>query len=54
MSAQPPATLDIARRLVVEELVRLELAKLTPRARRRLRMQMEDDERRRRHKAVSR
>ncbi|UPJ50776.1 hypothetical protein IVB30_05075 [Bradyrhizobium sp. 200] len=43
-----PRSLEIARRLVVEELVRAELAKLTPKERRRLRMQIEDEQRRRR------
>ncbi|WP_256474190.1 hypothetical protein [Bradyrhizobium sp. 200] len=39
---RPPATLEIARRLVVEELVRAELAKLTANERRRIRMTLED------------
>ncbi|WP_256474236.1 hypothetical protein [Bradyrhizobium sp. 200] len=38
----PPATLEIARRRVVEELVQRELAKLTPKERRRLRLTLED------------
>lgn len=36
----PPRNLEIARRLAIEEPVRAELAKLTPRERRRLRLQM--------------
>ncbi|MBR1200032.1 hypothetical protein JQ574_28980 [Bradyrhizobium sp. AUGA SZCCT0158] len=41
-------TLEIARRRVVEELVQRELAKLTVNERRRLRLTLEDEQRRRR------
>lgn len=42
MNTQPPRTLEVARRLVVEELVRAELARLTVNERRRLRLTLED------------